>query len=71
MLRFAPRFGGDFRDLMVGHAREASQDIAEVGVGIETPAAATFDDGVNDGAAFAGFGVADEEPVLFVMASSS
>ena len=50
---------------MVGHAREAGDDIAQVGVGVESPAPATFDDGINNGAAFARFGLADEEPVLF------
>ena len=38
--------------------------LAQVGVGIEPAAAAALDDGVDDGAALAGVGGADEEPVL-------
>jgi hypothetical protein len=56
---------GDFGDLVVGHARQASQHVFEVSVGIDAPPAATFDDSVNDGSAFSGIGIAHEEPVLF------
>jgi hypothetical protein len=31
----------------------------------------TFDQGVNDGAALAGAGIADEQPILLVMPSSA
>jgi hypothetical protein len=35
---------------------QAGEDIAQIGVGIEAPAATTFHDGVEDGAALASFG---------------
>ncbi len=51
---------------MAGQAKfAADEDVAEVGVGIDPAAAAAFDEGVEDGAARAGFGGANEEPVLF------
>jgi len=70
-LRFGPGLRGGFRDLAVGHAWQSGQNFAEIRVGIEAASAAAFDDGVNDGAAFARFGLADEEPVFLFMASSS
>jgi len=51
--------------LPVGGVRQAGEDVTQVREGIETATAAAFDDGVEDGAAFAGFGLADEQPVLF------
>ena len=36
-----------------------------VGVGIDAAATATLNDGVEDGAALAGIGIAQEQPVLF------
>ena len=50
---------------MVGQMREAGEEVAEVCVGIDVPAAAAFDDGVNDRTALASSRFADEEPVLF------
>jgi hypothetical protein len=38
--------------------------VFEVSAGIKTAPSAAFDDGVNDGATFAGIGMAHEEPVL-------
>src|SRR5687768_11752260 len=43
---------------------QAGEDVAEVAVGIEAAATAAFDERINDGAAFAGSGFADEEPVF-------
>ena len=39
--------------------------VAQVGVGIDAAAAATLDNGVEDGAALAGISIAQEQPVLF------
>jgi hypothetical protein len=50
---------------MIGHFGQASQHVLKVSVGIDTPAAAAFDDGVNDGSAISGIRIAHEEPVLF------
>lgn len=52
-------------DLPVGHRGEPGEHVVEVGVGIDAAAAATLDDGVEDGAALAGIGIAEEQPVLF------
>ncbi|MEI9999169.1 MAG: hypothetical protein WDO13_08335 [Verrucomicrobiota bacterium] len=41
------------------------RSVAQVGEGIDSTTAATFDDGVEDGTAFAGLGFADEQPILF------
>ena len=52
-------------DLPVGHRGEPGEDIAQVGVGIDAAAAATLDNSVEDGAALAGIGIAEKQPVLF------
>ena len=52
-------------DLPVSHRGEPGEHVAQVGVGIDAAAAATLDNGVEDGAALAGIGIAQEEPVLF------
>jgi hypothetical protein len=61
---FTPGLGRDFRDLAVGHVGQASEHVAKISKGIESAAAAVFDDGVDDRAALAGIGIADEEPVF-------
>ena len=61
---FAPDRRDDFRDLVVGQVWQAREDFTEIGVRVEAATAAAFDDGVNNGAALAGPGVADEEPVF-------
>ncbi len=60
-----PSFRREFFDLPVGGGGQAGEDVAQIGIRIEATLAATLDDGVEDGAAFAGLGFADEEPVLF------
>ena len=52
-------------DLPVGHRGKPGEHVAQVGVGIDAAAAATLDNGVKDGAALAGIGIAEEQPVLF------
>ena len=52
-------------DLPVGHRCEPGEHVVQVGVRIDSAGAATLDDGVEDGAALAGIGIAEEEPVLF------
>jgi len=52
-------------DLPVGHRGQPGKHVAQIGMGIDAAAAATLDNGVEDGAAFAGIGIAEEEPVLF------
>ena len=52
-------------DLVVGHVWQAGEDIPEIGIRVQTPAAAALNDRVNDGAVFPGPSLADKEPVLF------
>ena len=59
-----PGLGSDVLDLPVGHEWEPCEHIAQVGVRIDAAGAATLDDGVEDGAALAGIGIAEEEPVF-------
>lgn len=61
---FGPVGEEDLVDLVVGHGREAGQNILDVGVGIDPPATVAFDHGVEDGSSLSGSGVAHEEPVL-------
>ena len=49
-------------DLVVLHRGEALQNIGEVILRIDAPAAATLDDRINDSAAPTGIGMTDEEP---------
>lgn len=49
---------------MIGCSGQAGEDVAQVGLGVDAPAAATFDQCVDDRAALPGVGVADEQPVL-------
>ena len=51
-------------DLCSGGGWQPREDVPKVLEGIDLPAAARFDDGVNQGAAVAGIGFPDEEPVL-------
>ena len=44
--------------------RQASQHVTKVSVRIEAAPPAAFDDGVDDGAAFTGLGIAHKEPVF-------
>ena len=52
-------------DLPVSHRGEPGEHVAQVGVGIDAAATATLDNGVKDGAAVAGIGIAEKQPVLF------
>jgi hypothetical protein len=52
-------------DLPLGHRGKPGEHVAQVGAGIDAAAAATLDNGVKDGAALAGIGIAQEQPVLF------
>ena len=60
-----PGFGREVFYLPVGGRRQPSEDVTQIGIGIESTTAAAFDDGVEDGAAFSGLGFADEQPILF------
>ncbi len=51
--------------LVIGHPWQSREHIPKVGVWIDSATTATFDDGVDDGAAFSGLGLSDEEPILF------
>ena len=52
-------------DLPVGHRGEPGEHVAQVSLGIDAAAAATFDNGVEDSATLAGIGIAEKEPVFF------
>jgi len=60
-----PGFGREVFDLPIGGGGQAREDVTQVGEGIDAAAAAAFDDGIEDGAAFPGLGLADEQPILF------
>ena len=60
----APSRWYDLWDLVIGHVGQAAQNIAEILVRIQSLSAASFDHGVNDRAALAGVGFADEQPVF-------
>ena len=53
--------------LLGGHRRQPREHIPEISQRIDAMTAAGDDDRVDDGRAFAGIGVPDEEPVLFLM----
>ena len=55
---------GDIGHLPVGQPGQPCEDFAEISVRVESAPAKAFDDGVDDGAAFAAGGVPDEGPVL-------
>jgi hypothetical protein len=57
--------GRDFGDLPVGHVGQAREHVPKISKGVKAAASATFDEGVNDGTALTGLGIADEEPVFF------
>ena len=61
---FGPFGRGELRDHFVGGRWQSGQDIAQVGLGVDAPAAATLDERVDDGAALPGVGVSDEQPVF-------
>ena len=63
-LGLRPGRGGDVLDLPVCQVREASEYVAQVGVGIDGAATTAFDDGVEHRSALTGFGGPDEEPVF-------
>jgi hypothetical protein len=50
---------------------QAREHIPKISKRIKSAPAATFDDGVDNGAAFAGLGIANKEPVFLFMASLS
>jgi hypothetical protein len=54
---FGPFGRGELRDHFVGGCWQSGQDIAQVGLGVDSPAAATLDERVDDGAALPGVGV--------------
>ena len=64
-----PGFGGEVWDLPVGREGQPGQDVAQIGIRIESTTAARFNDGIEDGAAFPGLGFADEQPVFLFMGS--
>jgi hypothetical protein len=60
-----PRRRCDLGNLTVGHRRKSGEDVLEIGMGIDSPAAAARDDRVDHRTPPAGIFVSDEEPVLF------
>lgn len=50
--------------VLVGHGRQAGEDVAQISERFDAVAQARDDDRVEDGAALAGVGMADEQPVL-------
>ena len=55
-MSFGPGLRSEVFNLPVGGMGQTGEDIAQIGVGIEAAAAATFHDGVEDGTALAGVG---------------
>jgi hypothetical protein len=68
-LSLAPIRRNDLWDLVIGQVGQATQHIPEILVRIESLSAASFDHGVNDGAALASVSFANEQPVFLVMES--
>ena len=64
ILRLAPSFRGELRDLPVGHLRQVSQHLAQITVRVKTAAVAALNHCVEDCAAVSGSGISHEEPVL-------
>ena len=62
---FEPVFRGELGDGLVGVSGDLRQRVLEVVEGIDDEVPAGFNEGEEDGAALAAFGVADEDPVLF------
>jgi hypothetical protein len=62
--RFPLRWQERPKVVLVGHRRQPVEHIPEVRQGIDAMTPAGDDDRVDDGRAFAGIGVTDEEPVL-------
>jgi len=50
---------------MVGHFWQPGQHVLEISIGIDAASSATFENGVKDGSALSGLGLAYKEPVLF------
>jgi hypothetical protein len=68
-LSFAPIRWNDLWDLVIGHLGQATQNISEILVRIQSLSAASFDHGVDDGAALTSVSFANEQPVFLVIAS--
>jgi hypothetical protein len=56
-------------DLPVGGVGKSGEYIAQISMRVNATTAATFDDGVEDGAALTGFGRAYKKPVFLFMRS--
>ena len=69
-LFFGPGGWSQSVGLLVGHLRQAREDIAQVIEGIDLQAPAVLDDREKDRAALPGIGLSDEQPVLLFMESS-
>ena len=67
MTSFAPGFGCDLRDLVVGHVGQARQHLAQIGIRVNATPTATLDEGVDDGTALTGISFSD---VFFTTAPS-
>jgi hypothetical protein len=65
-LRALAQAFGVISNLPVGHGGQTAQNVAEIGVGLQTVAAETLNDRVDDGTAFSRVGVSEKEPVLFL-----
>jgi hypothetical protein len=63
----SPSFGSDVFDLAIRHGGQPCQDIAQVAIWLDTVAAATLNDRVDNRTAFSGVGVSEEQPVLSFM----
>ena len=61
----SPSLWGDVDHFAGEHLREAGEHVAEISDGIQAAPATALDDGVENGAALADLGGADEEPILF------
>ena len=59
-----PGFGNDVFNLPIGHGWQPPQYVVQISVGFDPVTATAFDNRVDDGAAFSGLGVTEEQPVL-------
>ena len=60
-----PGFGRNGADLLVGHCGQPGEYVEQIGIWLDSPPAAAFDNCIKDGGTLSGLSIAEEEPVLF------
>jgi hypothetical protein len=63
--------GSEVFNLPIGGVGQPGKDVLQIGVRVDGAAAATFHQGVEDGAALTSLGFSDEEPVFLSQGSGA